>query len=397
MLKKTQFFQKLLLVLLITLVNLPVFALTIDDQGKINATDISQIVHVQSESESDIIQALKNASKEHLPISIMGKQHSQGGHTLAPKAIALNMLAFDRILDLDVKNKRVTVQSGITWAALQQYLNPYNLSISTMQSPNIFTVGGSLSVNAHGDDFRIGSVGKSIVAFHLLLANGEKVFVSPSINHDLWNAVRGGYGLFGVITDITLQLVDNHLLVAHYHETNINDFLAYFKKEILENKNTVLFYAHLNIVPGQRFLKDMYVITYTDTHILSQKPISLINPDKWNFIVTPLFNLSRYGTMGKRFRWFIEKIVFQKIYNDQIVSRNNAMEKPVHFASDYQDKESVDWLQEYFIPIDKIALFIATLRDVVQDNNINLLNLTIRYVPQKQIFYCLMLKLHVLV
>ena len=49
-----------------------------------------------------------------------------------------------------------------------------------------------------------------------------------------------------------------------------------------------LFYAHVNIIPGKSFLKNMYIITYTDTHALSQQPIPLINPDKVSYLRFPV-------------------------------------------------------------------------------------------------------------
>ncbi len=357
------------------------FSLTLNDNGGINATPISFIVNVKSET--DILRAIQQANNQHIPIAIMGKQHSQGGQTLIHKAIELNMLPFNKVLTINKQKKQVTVQSGIVWGDLQKAINPYNLAIKSMQSPNIFTVGGSMSVNAHGDDFRSGSVGNSIIAFHMLLANGKKVYVNPVTQPDLLASVVGGYGLLGVVTDVTLQLTDNDLLLSEYHETDVSGFPSYFFNKILKKKDIALFYAHLNIAPGPRFLRDMYVITYKDTHQLPDKVIALDNPDKWNRILTPIFNISRQSTLGKKLRWDTEKRVFSKIYKNHIITRNNAMEKPLKFASDHYKAGHADWLQEYFIPPNKLTQFVRTLRQVMLENNVNILNVTIRSVPKE--------------
>ncbi len=355
------------------------FAITLNDNGQVSPTYVSRIVHVRSEA--DILKAIQNANSEHIPIALMGKQHSQGGQSLAYKAIELDMLPFNKVLNIDIKKKQVTVQSGITWSKLQKSINQYNLAIKSMQSPNIFTVGGSMSVNAHGDDFRAGAVENTIVRFHIILANGKKLLVTRTSNPSLWSSVIGGYGLFGVISDVTLQLTDNDMLISHYEETDPDDFPAYFRKKIFDNQNTVLFYAHLNISPGSNFLMNMYVITYKNTYKLPNKVNTLDNPDKWNIILTPLFNISRHNKFSKRSRWNMEKKIFSKFYQNRLVTRNNAMEKPVRFASDYHNKFDADWLQEYFIPVDKLPQFIAKLRNIISTNNINLLNATIRYIP----------------
>lgn len=354
------------------------YALLLDDKGQINSTSVSQVVNVKSEN--DIAHAIEIAKAKHLPISIMAVQHSQGGQTLAQHAVVLNMLAYNKILNLDVNNKRITVQSGILWADLQKYINQYNLAIKSMQSPNIFSVGGSLSVNAHGDDFRSGAVGNTIVSLHMMLANGSIISVSPTSHPEMWVAVRGGYGVLGVVTDVTLQLTDNHWLISHYRESSIDDFQHAFVKYISNDNNTVLFYAHVNITPGPTFLNDMYVITYSDTQQAPNTIIALDNPDKWNAILKPTFNVSRHGSYGKSMRWKMEKRIFKKIYDNHRVSRNNAMEKPLRFASDYHRTTNADWLQEYFIPVARFSEFMHALRSIARDNPINLLNVTIRYV-----------------
>lgn len=145
-----------------------------------------------------------------------------------------------------------------------------------------------------------------------------------------------------------------------------------------------IFYAHLNIVPNADFLQKMYVVTYQNTHQLPDKIVVLDNPDKWNAILTPLFNISRHAELGKKSRWNLERQIFKKFYQDRVVTRNNAMEKPVRFASDHQSNSDADWLQEYFIPTDKLPQFINTLKNIAIENQVNLLNVTIRYLPAEK-------------
>ncbi len=278
----------------------------LNDNGLISETHVSRIIHVRSEM--DILEAFHLARKEHLHIAMMGKQHSQAGQSLSSQAIELDMLPFNKVVSIDLHKKQITVESGMTWGDLQKYINPYNLAIKSMQSPNIFTVGGSMSVNAHGDDFRAGAVGNSVVAFHLQLEGGPKVLVTPDKEPILWSAALGGYGLIGVITDVTFQLTDNDWLKSNYQETQVDKFDLYFQEKIAGEKSVALFYAHLNIVPGADFLRNMYVITYTNTYALPDKIETLDNPDKWNSLLTPIFNLSRYGRLGKAWRWDLEKI-----------------------------------------------------------------------------------------
>src|SRR5688572_3866794 len=104
-------------------------------------------------------------------------------------------------MSLDEENMILTVQSGATWHDIQNFLHP-RFAVKSMQSTDIFTVGGSISVNAHGMDHLAGSVGSSIVAMRVMLANGTIVNVSREENPELFSLVVGGYGLFGVILDV---------------------------------------------------------------------------------------------------------------------------------------------------------------------------------------------------
>ena len=75
-----------------------------------------------------------------------------------------------------------------------------------MQSSNIFTVGGTLSANAHGRDVDVMQVVEVVERFRLLLADGRVVEVSRSENPELFSLVIGGYGMYGVILDVTLRV-----------------------------------------------------------------------------------------------------------------------------------------------------------------------------------------------
>ena len=70
----------------------------------------------------------------------------------------LDMTGFKSVT-VDTTARTMTVQSGATWHDIQNVLHP-RFAVKAMQSTDIFTVGGSISVNAHGMDHRAGSVGQ---------------------------------------------------------------------------------------------------------------------------------------------------------------------------------------------------------------------------------------------
>jgi len=99
---------------------------TSNDVSRLNPTEVREIIQVTSEQQ--VREALAFAAAHHLKVSIAGKKHSQGGHTSITGGIVLDMTAFNHILHLDQNTKVITVESGVTWGQIQDYLNPWGLA-----------------------------------------------------------------------------------------------------------------------------------------------------------------------------------------------------------------------------------------------------------------------------
>jgi decaprenylphospho-beta-D-ribofuranose 2-oxidase len=95
-----------------------------------------------------------------------------------------------------------------------------------------------------------------------------------------------------------------------------------------------------------------------------------------------LFQLNRASDWGKNVFWKLQKTYFDNQQNTQI-SRNNVMRSESDFM-DYRDAGKNDLLQEYFIPVDEFANFVQGIKKVLSEEDLNLLNITIRYVNQDQ-------------
>ena len=194
-------------------------SLLIHDVSRLFPAHVKEIV--QGQEEEALIAAVKMARDKDLKISIAGSKHSQGGHAFYKDSVWLDMSAYNEILALDENEKTITVQSGTTWKQIQDFINPYGLSIKVMQSSNIFTVGGSLSSNVHGRDPKYGTIIETVDSFRLLTADGTIKEVSRTENEELFPLVIGGYGLFGVILDVTLQLTDDVLICFGNRENRL--------------------------------------------------------------------------------------------------------------------------------------------------------------------------------
>ena len=154
---------------------------------------------------------VREAGERGLKVSISGSRHSQGGRTYTEGGVVLDMRSFNRIVVIDTISSSITVESGATWDEVQRAIAPHGLAVKVMQSSNIFTVGGTLSANGHGRDLDQTQVVEVVDGFRLLLADGRVVNVSREENAELFSLVIGGYGLYGVILDVTLRVTRDEL------------------------------------------------------------------------------------------------------------------------------------------------------------------------------------------
>src|SRR5438046_7195224 len=84
------------------------------------------------------------------PISVGGGRYSMGGQTATPDGLQLDMRNFRGVVAFDPRARTITVHSGTRWREVQQAIDSAGLAVKIMHTYNTFTVGGALSVNAHG-------------------------------------------------------------------------------------------------------------------------------------------------------------------------------------------------------------------------------------------------------
>ncbi len=350
--------------------------IVIEDAGKLLPTKMKVIKSYHSTRD------FQKLVKEEDTISIAGMQHSQGGHTLYPNGTLLDMKSYNKILDFHPKDKKITVQSGATWEDIQQVINPHGLSIKVMQSQNIFTVGGSLSVNVHGRDIRYGSLIDTVESFRLLKPDGEIINVSRTENNDYFSYVIGGYGLFGVILDVTLQLAEDELYKHRIATMDYQEYEDYFNKNVKKDSRVKMHLARLSVAPNS-FLKEMYVTDYVLANDQNNlKKYSALKEEEMVALPKFMLGVSRYSDWGKDVFWDTQKKYFADS-NGKLETRNNVMRSDSAFM-EYENPNRTEVLQEYFVPVDQFTEYIDDLRGVLEKEELNVLNITIRYVEHDE-------------
>jgi FAD/FMN-containing dehydrogenase len=362
---------------------------TINDASCLNRTPVYGVVQVRTVE--DIGNALRFAKDNRLKVSIAGVRHSMGGQAFFKNALVLDMTSFNA-MSLDEGARVLTVQSGATWHDIQNMLHP-KYAVKSMQSTDIFTVGGSISVNAHGMDHQAGSVGKTIRSMRVMLPDGTIVRANRTENRELFDLVIGGYGLFGIVLDAELDVVDNAVYATGRQLIDYKAFPEVFATQLAPDKDLGLFYGHLSTAP-QSFLQEMILYTYkaADGAEAEIPPLGEVSSIKLRRFVV---NFSKQGSVPMRIKWFAEKYIEPRM-EACLTTRNQAMKdgeaclvsrnEPMHDSVKYLKnnlKNDTDILQEYFIPRDQFVPFVDGLRQLLRDNRANLLNASVRVVHRE--------------
>jgi FAD/FMN-containing dehydrogenase len=363
----------------------------IDDFSRLNATAVHEVVGFRENrwpwsafdpTIEDWCNIVAEASRTGRPVSISGKRHSQGGHTFHPDGIVLDMTDFDQVLDFDPTARTIRVQGGATWDVVQRFVQPHGLSVSVMQAYPYFTVGGAIGVNAHESDIRFGPIIDTIVSMRVLVADGHVLDVDP--DHELFDLVVGGYGLFGVVLEAVLQLTDDLALTETLHTIPLAQTAAAI--ETARTTPGVIFAGgRPNFVRTDPDFLDQ--ISFTTNSVVDPPPtdpsIYAIQPFAYLGLRKLIYDLSRSYQWGARLKWQL-----QEANGDQfavnVVSRNNRMREDIRIPGDHRSATDVDALQEYFVPLDRFADFAARVRTIALEHAVDIMSIGVRFVPRSE-------------
>jgi FAD/FMN-containing dehydrogenase len=343
----------------------------VNDVTQLNPIVVDQVIAPVSIEE--ICAAVESAKGA---ISIGGARHSQGGQIATEHSLHLDMRNFNRIVDFDPEKKTITVQAGITWRDIQDKIDPYNLSVSIMQSYANFTVGGSLSVNCHGRYVGAGPIILSVKEIKAVLADGSVVEATPESHRDIFYAAIGGYGGIGVIVEATLMLADNTRVERKVEVMPISRYKDYFFAKIRTSPTAVL---HNGDIYPPRF-NTVRAVTWSET----DKPVTnrdrLIGRNESYWLDRQLIWMTSELPFGK---WLRQHVFDPLSYlRDPVVWRNHEASYDVAELEPASRRNSTYVLQEYFVPVERFDEFYPKMAAILNRRHVNVMNISIRYARQ---------------
>jgi FAD/FMN-containing dehydrogenase len=170
-----------------------------------NVVDQRPAVVVQPETESDIAFAVAYAREAGLRINVQGT-----GHNAAPLGDMSSTMLIQtgrmRGVEFDPAGRRVRVQAGAWWEDVVPRASEMGLAALHGSSPNVgiagYSLGGGIGYYAR----KLGLQTNSVTAIEMISADGELIRADADHDPDLFWALRGGGGNFGVVTALEFKL-----------------------------------------------------------------------------------------------------------------------------------------------------------------------------------------------
>ena len=159
-------------------------------------------VIVRPQSADDVIAAIAHARSDGLSVSVRSGGHSGGGWTWRPGGLVIDMSGFT---DITVTGLRATIGSGATWGTVAETLGEHGLALSSGDTRSVGVGGLTLGGGVGWVVRKYGLALDSLVSARIVTADGRVVTASGGENPDLFWAIRGGGGNFGVVLDFTFE------------------------------------------------------------------------------------------------------------------------------------------------------------------------------------------------
>ncbi len=206
---------------------------------------------VRCRTAADVAAGVRFARAAGLDLSVRGGGHNVAGRAVADGAVMID-LAEMKGTSVDAQARTVRAEGGLDWGELNDATAEHGLAVTggAISTTGIagLTLGGGLGwlMAKHG------LAADNVLAFELVNADGEVLDVTEESDPDLFWALRGGGGNFGVVTTFTYRLHPLELvtggLIAHPIDA-APDLLRFYRDAVADCPDELTVFAVLGTCP----------------------------------------------------------------------------------------------------------------------------------------------------
>lgn len=156
-------------------------------------------------SAADVAAALAQARAEGLAVSVYGGGHGVTGAAVVDGGACIDLRGLDHVV-VDPQARTVRVGGGATWGRVDAATQEHGLAVTGGRVSGTGVGGLSLGSGSGWLERAFGFTCDNLVSAQVVTAASEIVTASPDSHPDLFWAIRGGGGNFGVVTEFTFRL-----------------------------------------------------------------------------------------------------------------------------------------------------------------------------------------------
>jgi FAD/FMN-containing dehydrogenase len=160
---------------------------------------------VRAADAQDVAATVRFAREHSLPLAVRSGGHSLAYHSVIDDAVVIDLSGMKRV-SIDPERRVARVQAGATSGDLAAPANAHGLALSTGDTHSVgmggLTTGGGIGFMVR----KYGLAIDNLLAAQVVTAQGEIVTASAEEHADLFWAIRGGGGNFGIVTEFSYQL-----------------------------------------------------------------------------------------------------------------------------------------------------------------------------------------------
>ena len=202
------------------------------------------------------------ARRHDLPLAVRGGGHNGAGLGSVDDGVVVDMSRFKDIT-VDPEGRTVKVGGGCVWGEVDQATNAYGMAtpsgiISTTGVGGL-TLGGGMGHLSR----RCGLAIDNLLEADMVLADGRQVTVNTEQHPDLFWAIRGGGGNFGIVTSFTFRLHDVSTIIGgptFWPVEQTEDILSVYREFLPDAPREINgFFAVASVPPAPPFPEELHL------------------------------------------------------------------------------------------------------------------------------------------
>ena len=213
-------------------------------------------VIVQCVDDTDVAAAVTYARENDLDLSIRCGSHNPNGFAVNDDGVVVDLRLMKGIR-VDPATKTVRIQGGCTRGDVDHATHPHGLAVPAGVISTTGVAGLSLGGGIGHLSRKAGLTCDNLISADVVTADGNRVTASATENDDLYWALRGGGGNFGVVTSFEFRAHDVHTIYGgpiFYDVDKGPEVMKLFRDFIMDAPEDMnAFFAYLIVPPADPF------------------------------------------------------------------------------------------------------------------------------------------------